>query len=292
MKDDLPSQTSLSVALAIVILGGDEYGRRFLPSGCLETTKALLKACRLPFGNFPFILCNQLVSKIARWGSALVVGELDFLPGVGYRKIWIERQTRLALAEGGTTKPCRQVLVVAAGYDTLAYRLAKEFPLVTFVEVDHPATAGVKVAGVDKLGRPSNLHSVAADLTVTSLSNTLKTCPFYDPTLPTVTIMEGLLFYLEEEVVREVFREVAKIVGPGSMTVIDFFGLRSSNKKHVDLGRFSFTIRTIVAFLGEPMLWGIQPESLPDFFANSSWEVATPIARKGIERLVGLRKKP
>ncbi len=37
-----------------------------------------------------------------------------------------------------------QVIILAAGYDTLAWRLSAEYPMVNFIEVDHPATGRAK----------------------------------------------------------------------------------------------------------------------------------------------------
>lgn len=54
----------------------------------------------------------------------------------------MDDEVRAALAAGAI-----HVLVVGAGYDTLALRLAAAHPEVLFVEVDRPATLGKKRAG-------------------------------------------------------------------------------------------------------------------------------------------------
>ncbi|MEZ4587504.1 MAG: class I SAM-dependent methyltransferase [Gemmatimonadales bacterium] len=86
------------------------------------------------------------------------------LPGgvlhMATRKAWIEREVRRAIAGGAT-----QVVVIGAGFDSLAYRLHRERGDVAWWEVDRPATQRVKLAGLDRAGAPSpTLGFVAADL--------------------------------------------------------------------------------------------------------------------------------
>ncbi|MCI5137389.1 MAG: hypothetical protein D3922_03000, partial [Candidatus Electrothrix sp. AR1] len=73
-----------------------------------------------------------------------------------YRKAFCEHQVRDSTSRGAI-----QVLVLGAGYDTLCYRLAPEFPSVRFFEIDHPATSSLKQKGIKKLGASENLHLIA-----------------------------------------------------------------------------------------------------------------------------------
>eukprot|EP00814_Leptocylindrus_danicus_P014580 CAMPEP_0116019242 /NCGR_PEP_ID=MMETSP0321-20121206/9118_1 /TAXON_ID=163516 /ORGANISM="Leptocylindrus danicus var. danicus, Strain B650" /LENGTH=182 /DNA_ID=CAMNT_0003489771 /DNA_START=258 /DNA_END=803 /DNA_ORIENTATION=- len=165
------------------------------------------------------------------------------LNGVGKRKAYIETAVRNELSipgSGGSRHAVEQVLVVASGYDTLALRLAEEFPHVLFYEVDHPATMAIKRRAVQfyqmsdegsidfRRQSISNLRLISADLTKTSLKNALLTedggLDRYDITKPTAVVMEGLTMYLHEDELLNLFNSTAEVVGPKSTISFDFFG--------------------------------------------------------------------
>eukprot|EP00814_Leptocylindrus_danicus_P017497 CAMPEP_0116016950 /NCGR_PEP_ID=MMETSP0321-20121206/7771_1 /TAXON_ID=163516 /ORGANISM="Leptocylindrus danicus var. danicus, Strain B650" /LENGTH=171 /DNA_ID=CAMNT_0003487077 /DNA_START=258 /DNA_END=770 /DNA_ORIENTATION=- len=154
------------------------------------------------------------------------------LNGVGKRKAYIETAVRNELSipgSGGSRHAVEQVLVVASGYDTLALRLAEEFPHVLFYEVDHPATMAIKRRAV-QFYQMSDEGSIdfRADLTKTSLKNALLTedggLDRYDITKPTAVVMEGLTMYLHEDELLNLFNSTAEVVGPKSTISFDFFG--------------------------------------------------------------------
>src|SRR5690606_20255710 len=73
-----------------------------------------------------------------RWVRRVLMAAERFLLGGIFahylaRKRWIEREVRRAMADG-----IRQVVVVGAGFDTLAWRLHEELPNAKFFEFDHP----------------------------------------------------------------------------------------------------------------------------------------------------------
>ena len=95
------------------------------------------------------------------------------LPGqfvaFAHRKAFCERQVREGIRSGAT-----QVLVLGAGYDTLGWRLAPEFPNINFFEVDHPGTALLKAKGIKEMGRRENLILIAEDLGENKLQDVLE----------------------------------------------------------------------------------------------------------------------
>ena len=171
MRADRPSSTAALIAAATVLLDSDPRYRHLVPAGAATTCARCLNrfwrsATKLPWLAWAF--------------------ERATIPGLMLhfmlRKRWIEEAVRGALARG-----CQQVVVLGAGYDTLAARLAPQFPAARFVEIDHPATQAVKRAAVD---RP-NLQFVAADLARTPLQQVLP-----PGSGPSVFVLEGLLMYL------------------------------------------------------------------------------------------------
>src|SRR5262249_44663041 len=94
----------------------------------------------------------------------------------------------------------KQVVVLGAGYDTLALRLHGEFPKLHCVEVDQAPTQRIKMSCAMKRELPSpTLGTVAADLGRQVLAGALRTCPAFKPGLDTFFIAEGLFMYLSEE---------------------------------------------------------------------------------------------
>jgi len=136
MHKDKPSKTARKVALNIVTLGAKSETDKVLPAGIVDTTAELLVA-------------SGAVSETGvRWSRSprmvSVYEAFDWMmPGqfeaFAYRKAFCEEQVRDGIATDAT-----QILVLGAGYDTLAWRLAAEFADVNFFEIDHPATAKLK----------------------------------------------------------------------------------------------------------------------------------------------------
>lgn len=310
MKDDKPSITAVLIAYCVLMLGGDDYGRSRIPAGIITAQVAVLVAAGLPFGRCPWVLCNPIVAKLARFLAAIWYP--GFFDCVGFRKLIIEcqvrdflRQTEVANSNGdGKQKQQHkaQVVVVAAGYDTLAIRLCREYEQVDFWEVDHPATSRVKSRVWTSLkdtraqkttsallgAKPSNMEHVQADLTKTHLDTVLKAQAKYDPSRPTIVIVEGLSMYLTEEQMRGLFGDIEKSVSPKSVVVFDFFGW-NERKQEVEVGwvvpalhRYGFTGGA------EPWIWGLDPKQINEFFDNTNWKLQDDVQSCGFENVAAL----
>lgn len=125
-----------------------------------------------------------------------------------HRKLWIEKCCRTALAEG-----TQRVVVAGAGLDTLALRLAPQFPHVEFVEIDHPATQREKRAAVASCGSGSvaagNLSFLSADFGIEPVG-----VSSLDDGRATLLIMEGLLMYLAPKTVDQLFTALDQFRSP------------------------------------------------------------------------------
>jgi methyltransferase (TIGR00027 family) len=207
------------------------------------------------------------------------------LEGLGIRKCFMEAHVRKCLAQN-----CTQVLIVAAGYDTLAFRLSQEYPELQFWELDHPATAEVKQRALRGMGQPKNMHTIAADLTQSCLEEVMSQQKQYNVKSRTVVVMEGLTFYLSEKEVRGLFASVSCVVGPKSSVCFDFFGW-NSQRGVLDLGWLAPLLQYFAKLIGEPWKWGINPNELQEFFQDSSWTVNGATQSVGIERLACVELK-
>ncbi|KAF8059655.1 S-adenosyl-L-methionine-dependent methyltransferase [Scenedesmus sp. PABB004] len=153
--------------------------------------------------------------------------EVPFLgiPGIvrfiDVRTQWFDEALKAALRDG-----IKQVVVIAAGYDTRAYRLGA--PGVKFYEIDLPHASAKKQELVRDLLPASKGYSrpefVAADLSKVKLADALAGTSF-DPTQRTFFTVEGLVYYLPAGAVRQLLSCVSTISAPGSRLLLDFLHL-------------------------------------------------------------------
>ena len=133
------------------------------------------------------------------------------LPGIMahycYRKRAIEERCRHAIALG-----VQRVVILGAGFGTLAMRLVREMSGIDFVEIDHPATQLAKTLALAKAGEvsPKNLQYFVCNRAIEPIPPEVfgdgKTC---------LVIMEGLLMYLPPAEVARLFDELHKLAqGP------------------------------------------------------------------------------
>jgi methyltransferase (TIGR00027 family) len=284
MQQNKPSATARKVALNIIALGAKPGMDEVLPTGIVDATARLLVAADV---------VGEGVVRFAGTRAAVAIYEaFDWmLPGqfeaFAHRKAFCDRQVREGIAAAAT-----QVLVLGAGYDTLGWRLAPEFPEVRFFEIDHPATARPKRLGLQKLEERNNLHLIAEDLGSRRLVDVVNQNPNWDSTRKTVVIAEGLTQYLAPEAVRDLFLQCHDAVGDESRIAFTFTGAGDDGRP--DIGRWTKLVMWLLEIGGEPWLWSIRPEELPAFAAEVGWTHAPQLvdssAKCGVEHLAVVRK--
>lgn len=216
-----------------------------LSSGAPGYGPVLIRASRKPW-----------MIKVYEFQDRMMPGQWE---GFGYRKIFINEQVERAIEAGA-----KQVLVLGAGFDTLCLRLAPQYGTVNFFELDHPATSAAKARGVASCGDPKNMHLIAVDLAKSSLSDVLSQTAGWDTSKSSAVVAEGLLQYLGDSDVHQLFREAAKCVA-----------LRS---------RFIFThaipqdrklLQTILKLVSEPFRSWVSSAELPGYIGNTGWRVVS-----------------
>jgi methyltransferase (TIGR00027 family) len=264
MRKDKPSKTARKVALNIVTLGSKPEMDKVLPPGIVEATAELLVAC------------GAVGATAVRWSRSRrmvsVYEAFDWMmPGqfeaFGYRKAFCEGQVRDGIGAGAT-----QILVLGAGYDTMGWRLAPEFPAVNFFEIDHPATARLKARGIEVMGQRDNLHLIPEDLAKRKLVDVLEANTSWNQTAQTVIVAEGLLMYLPPESAGDLFRQCALIAGAGSRIAFTYIGTGADGRP--DAGRWTGLVLWILKASGEPWLWSIRPVELGRFLEDKGWTSA------------------
>ncbi|MBN3512234.1 SAM-dependent methyltransferase [Mycolicibacterium septicum] len=117
--------------------------------------------------------------------------------------------------------PVRQVVILAAGLDARAYRLPWPDGTTVF-ELDQPAVIEAKAEALAGAQPRCRRVAIGVDLT-TDWTDTLRSNGF-DPELPAVWLMEGLLQYLDEGAVHTLFERVDALSAPGSVLLYDIVG--------------------------------------------------------------------
>ncbi len=109
----------------------------------------------------------------------------------------------------------RQIVILASGLDSRAYRLPWPEGTVVF-EIDQPKVLDYKAATLAAHGAEptAQRHEVAVDLRQ-DWPTALRAAGF-DPARPTAWLAEGLLMYLPAEAQDRLFEEITELSAPGS----------------------------------------------------------------------------
>lgn len=272
MKQNRPSHTAASVAIISALRWYTGDKNTVLQA---ELLRNLPRRFMIPFVwiLMNVILWHPFLSKCYLFLLEHVFGLSQLCQGVWLRKDYMEQQVRNFLRQQNHQHPHHsstrsnhekiahspRVIILAAGYDMLAFRLAHEFPNVSFIELDHPSTGEVKLSALSRLcNKNNNNDKKQSSVKMLPSSDSLflpKNLLFCHEALgkgrtirdalekngidltdaalhPTVIVMEGLTFYLTEQENRNVFREIGEIFGSdadgdGSDVIVafDFFNM-------------------------------------------------------------------
>jgi methyltransferase (TIGR00027 family) len=265
MRKDKPSMTARKVALNIVTLGEKPGMENVFPPGIVETTAEMLVASGAVGSKTIRLARSRRMVSVYKAFDWMLPGQFE---AFGQRKAFCERQVRDGIGGGAT-----QILVLGAGYDTMGWRLAPEFPGVNFFEIDHPATARLKAKGIEAMGQRDNLYLIAEDLGERKLVDVLKANESWDQNARTVIAAEGLVMYLPPEAVQDLFSQCAVISGAGSRIAFSYIPTGADGRP--DAGPWTGLMLWLQKFIGEPWLWSIRPEELVSFLEESGW-INTP----------------
>ena len=123
------------------------------------------------------------------------------------------------LTEAASEPGMRQVVIAPAGMDSRAFRLPWPDHIRLF-EVDRPAVLAEKHEVIDPAQSTVDRTAVAVDMRDPDWTGTLVDAG-YDPSLPSVWLLEGLLYYIPEPDVHAILDAVHAVTAPGSRVVAD-----------------------------------------------------------------------
>jgi methyltransferase (TIGR00027 family) len=214
---------------------------------------------RICYDPYAVHFVNPEILKFAEAHPAEAQAKLEemeaLFPGLGnsirarvrYFDDYIEQKCREGLD---------QLVILGAGYDTRAYRLAALRDKVRIFEVDHPVTQELKKEKVLEIfgALPDHVVYVPVDFETGALAGPLMMSGFSD-TLKTLFVMEGLVMYIPPESVDETLAFIAESSGPGNAVIFDYY------PASVVDGSCNLTVaQNILMFTrmaGEPLQFGI-----------------------------------
>lgn len=164
-----------------------------------------------------------------------------------------------------------QVVILAAGLDARAYRLA--WPAGTTVfEVDQPPVIAAKNGLLD--GEEPTCRRVAVGIDLAADWPQLLRSAGFDPGAPAVWLIEGLLQYLDPTAVPTLFARIDALSAPGSVLLYDVVGAALLEAP------FMAGLRKSMADQGSPWLFATDaPGELAEAHGWSS--VVTDVAEPG-----------
>jgi len=207
------------------------------------------------------------------WGTLEHFALLGIVAHCMYRKRTIDRLTRMAAGEGFT-----QLVVLGAGFDSLAFRMHSEGTFAQVISADHPATLStVKTAlstvsdpaGGDAESSTPDIELLAIDLMSDDVQTVLSQTAAFDPHRATLFVIEGVLMYLPESEVARLLQALAELPCEHSRLIASW--MQAANGLPIGFRGQSGLINRMLSLSNEKMLWGSTPEKLPSTLAEWGW---------------------
>jgi methyltransferase (TIGR00027 family) len=262
-----PSATALAVARAFSEVVRRPEWAKIAPPDCPRQTARLLDLVVPALSIRDRVLQSmpmRAVSRLLDRKGPLKGGILH----LALRKRWVEEHVKKAIGEGFT-----QIVVLGAGYDLLAWRIAREFPNVLCFEVDTKATQREKYKALVALSRehglkdlPANLELFILDFSRGAVDRALLAQKTVDKSRPTLFVAEGVLMYLSEADAREVFRAVRDVGVPRARLLFSSLDADASGRPRA--GDWDRAMKAIVRIAGEPFRFAIARDRLAALLAE------------------------
>ncbi len=164
----------------------------------------------------------------------------------------------------------QQIVIFGAGFDTLAVRLHKNFPDVNFIEIDYPTTQRAKKSAVEKRRLAgSNLQFITLDIADKHFSKQLLNNNLFSKNVKTLFIAEGLLMYLAESEIENLFDFVRQNSAADSRFAFTFM-----ERQHNGRIAFRNSSKFVDLWLkkhGEPFRWSLQKSELDNFLTQRNF---------------------
>lgn len=253
MKDNKPSQTAVWIAKGLLYL--NQIGQ--LPDDA-DNKRILL------WQNAINLMEPGWLALLQKWWYQTWFGFVEriTIPGLfkhyAARKKIIDKWTSQAL-ENNTL----QVIVLAAGFDTLTQHYYSLYPNVQFIEIDHPATQTIKKAAFLKDNvAANNVVFIEADLQKQTLKSVLEQHVVQGK--KTLMIAEGITMYFNEQEVKEFFTDLHDCFSDDFSIIFTFMEKQATGS--IQFANASFIVNYWLKKQNEIFKWGIEPAILASYF--------------------------
>lgn len=157
-----------------------------------------------------------------------------------------------------------QIVLLGSGLDTRAYRYGLlRSNLDTIYELDFQVINKYKEIILKDEVPLCKLVRISTDLTAKDWSTKLIKCGF-SKSIPTFWILEGLVYYIQQEKVIPILKDINDISTKSSQIFVDICVPAIAE---LNFGAFATHFK-----------WGLNKKDLPDFFAKSGWKVTCSFA--------------
>jgi methyltransferase (TIGR00027 family) len=219
---------------------------------------------------------DPLAVPITGWSERDVAAHSAQHPEARALRIFIAMRHAFArdVVAAAVADGARQVVVLGAGLDTIAYQREQPAPDLHVLEIDHPATQAWKH---DRLGdagiAPTAAVSYAAvDFETESWVDAVLAAGL-DPSAPCVVVWLGVVPYLTLDAVRATLMSVSALA-PGSSVVLDYGEPRDSASR----------LETRVARAGEPFRTRLTRDEMHALLLGSGLEVHDDLGSAALVR--------
>ena len=178
--------------------------------------------------------------------------------------------------------PIAQVVVLGAGYDTRAYRFAKELRGRPLFELDHPATQRRKRELVAQHARKLpdvDVRHVPIDFAGQRVDERLLSAGF-QPGARAFFVWEGVSMYLTRASLKATLHTLRALAGVGSELAMDWWYLID------DPGLLATAHRagaSLLHLLGEPVTLSMHPEDVQSYFEREGYELLERVDAAALE---------
>jgi methyltransferase (TIGR00027 family) len=158
-----------------------------------------------------------------------------------------------------------QVVILGAGFDTRAYRIAGMQKTHVF-EIDFPATQAVKLKGLKKIvdPLPDYVTFLPVDFNTQTLAERLLSNG-YNAQAKTLFIWQGVTYFLTPAAVDSTLAFIAQHSGPGSAVIFDYF---YNEVLHDPKRRDIQAMRKSAQMAGEEYMMGIDRGQVEPFLTQ------------------------
>lgn len=247
MKEGLVSRTAMLIAASQLQAEQDAVLSRYLEPEAISISQAVLQKS----GARGVLLQGLIQSSAGRY--ILQFFEWLLLPGLPahfvLRKHLIRQLLEQAIRDGAS-----RLVVVAAGFDALAYRTARQHPALPVVEIDFSSTQAFKKACLSALPPCDNLYFCNADLSQQSMTALFQANQQLRTSGQSVVVIEGLTMYLPAAKVHELLADARTLAGAGGQVVCTF--MLPTSDQRIAFHTANPLVKHLLRLWREPFTWG------------------------------------